>query len=179
MITDFFAAEYRTENIRTDALMYLYDPEGERVAYSSTTDNDNPVWVAKVENSKKLPMQFIPVDNNIPVYRSDGNEESTCDGMILYTTDPVDPTLARPEGVAFVELKNMRKGWIPKAVKQLQTTVKIFKASHPATTLIFQFAYAANSRHPQFHASQKDRMQRFFEETGFHLLIQNTVHIPE
>ena len=177
MTVNFLDRRHRPEAVKRDILLYIYDPAGNAPACTSNVEIIGARWAARVDNAQGLPLQFVPVDNNIPILRPDGSTCSRCDGMLLYTDDGTDTRLDRPQGIAFVELKDEGEGWISHAVDQLRTTVTCFNACHPDVTFRWRYAYAANCRHPKFQVSNKDRMQQFRQLTGFRLLIQDVVRI--
>lgn len=79
--------------------------------------------------------------------------------------------------LVFVELKAQDRGWIPKAIEQLKSTIELFRASHNIEQFSSRIAYAANKKHPYFDHSHRETQQEFREKHKFRLLIQNKIEI--
>jgi hypothetical protein len=109
---------------------------------------------------------FTAIDNCIKIEESDGKR---CDGMLTYE-----------DCIIFVELKE-RKGktrnWVKDGDEQLRNTICIFTDNYNISNYRSKRAYIANNKRPNFQESQTERMQRFRNETGFILMIQNTITI--
>ncbi|HLP87572.1 MAG TPA: hypothetical protein VK184_03065 [Nostocaceae cyanobacterium] len=94
---------------------------------------------------------------------------SRCDGMLTYDGK-----------IIFVELKQRNytnSVWIEEAEKQLRKTIAVFIQDYDLDSYKSKKAYIANNKKPQFQYSHKERMQKFRTDTGFILLIQNTIKI--
>lgn len=150
----FLSPKYRTEPVKTDRLLGVCDPEGEQPAYSTSATNGPDRWVATVVNESRKPIQFVPIDKNIKVYKPDGkNLESTCDGMLLSGNE---------RNVFFVELKDVSTGgWASDALEQVESTIRLFLASYDYRTFKLRRAYLANRRHPHFLCSYREKLQEF------------------
>lgn len=129
---DFFDQKYVTEPVRNDALCGIVDPEGASPAYCTTDSSE--LWVAIVKNERGKVFRFTPLDNNLPLLREDGSQESLCDGMIVY----VDPDGKR--NLAFVELKEKRKSKDSDATGQLKSTILAFLKNHDYKAFYRRFA---------------------------------------
>lgn len=160
---DFFDSKYFTEPILTVSQFGICD--NERLAYT-TTQGDSAKWVAVVSNKEQKTLQFVPVDHNVVVYNSRGEEISQCDGM-LYTADNM--------WLAFIELKEVRTGWKKKPYEQLESTIQLFLTHHDYKFFRKRFAYAVNRKHPHFAHSNKDIMQTFYNRYKFRLLFQRDI----
>ncbi len=158
---NFFDPQYITESARKDVLFGLVD---DGVLARSTTENE-PRWLATIENPNGKDVQFVPVDHNIKVMEAK-NERSMCDGM-LYDGDQA--------WLAFVEMKEQVSEWMRDARNQLESTVEFFRACHDISLFKYRFAYAANRKHPHFQFSQKETMQHFYNEYKFRLLFQKNI----
>jgi len=110
----------------------------------------------------------LPQSNCIEILRSDGTMDNRCDGMLTYN-----------KHIIFVELKerNFRNSWVVKGEKQLKNTINVFIANHDLAIYKFKIAHIANNKQPDFQSSQMIRMERFKNETGFRLIIQNTIKV--
>lgn len=94
--------------------------------------------------------------------------DNRCDGMLTYNNH-----------IIFVELKerNFRNKWVGKGEEQLKNTINVFIANHDLEIYKSKKAYIANNKKPTFQSSQITRMDKFKDETGFRLIIQNTIEI--
>lgn len=135
-------------------------------AYIDTDDCSK--WIAIVENNQKIEVIFTAIDNCIEILRSDGTMDNRCDGMLTYN-----------KHIIFVELKerNFRNSWVVKGEEQLKNTISVFIANHDLAIYKSKKAYIANNKKPNFQSSQSERMARFEAETGFRLIIQNTIKV--
>lgn len=161
---NFFDVAYLTENARNDAEFGVCDPGNSKPAYTTT---DAKQIQATILNPHCHTLQFVPIDHNLNILRSDGNFESTCDGMIY-------------DGktyLAFIELKDKKVGWANEAVEQLRTTIGIFEENHNAEEYKHRYAFAVNVQHPVFHHSFKEVMQQFKATTKFVLRYGTTIKI--
>lgn len=159
--TDFFSTSYVTEQPRRDVRFGVVD-DGHLAR--TTVDDHESEWDAVVENQDGLLINFVAVDHNIEVRRSNGELESMCDALLW-----------RERWVCFIEIKDRRDGWIAEAIEQLKSTITVFKLSHDWRTYRCREAYACNRHHGHFHASKMQEMNDFRTETGFRLNIVNTI----
>lgn len=167
---NFFSCRYRREHPRADVRFGIVDPiniGSDERAYT-TTENEE-IWHASVENKSGRSLIFMPLDHNIVFHPTPDTIYSLCDGM-LYSN--------RSGGLlVFVELKAQDTDWIPKAIKQLKSTIELFRANHNMEQLSPRVAYAANKKHPHFHHSHREVQQTFKNNYNFRLLIQNKIEI--
>ncbi|MFN5514695.1 MAG: hypothetical protein ACK5CA_08085 [Cyanobacteriota bacterium] len=128
--------------------------------------NEEIKWIAIVENCNKIEVTFTRIDKCIEIRESDGKR---CDGMLTYE-----------DCIIFIELKE-RKGktreWVKDGDEQLRNTIDIFSNNHNISGYKNKKAYIANKKRPHFQESQMGRMEKFKNETGFILKIQNTITI--
>lgn len=166
MKVNFFAQKYRREPMKTDKVLGLCDPIGERCAYS-TTERGEDKWCAIVENPNQKGLFFIAIDKNMNIRRDNGDLESTCDGMIY---------IPKTRELSFVELKNYRVGGaIADAERQLISTINYFLANHNYEYYHSRKAYICNPHHPNFHISERERISEFRKKTHFALMPQATI----
>jgi hypothetical protein len=95
--------------------------------------------------------------------------DSRCDGMIIYQNH-----------IIFVELKERsyrNSVWIEEAEQQLKNIIYLFLENNNITNYQSKKAYIANRKKPDYQFSRKEIMQKFRNETGFILLIQNIIKI--
>ena len=150
----FFDNAYITESARNDAEFGVCDPGNSQPAYTTT---DAKQFQATILNPHCHTLQFVPIDHNMNIRRTDGNLESTCDGMIY------DGKTC----LAFIELKDKKVGWANEAVEQLRTTIDLFELNHNAKDYKHRYAFAVNVQHPVFQHSFKEVMQQFTAKTKF------------
>jgi hypothetical protein len=96
--------------------------------------------------------------------------DNRCDGILTYHSN-----------IIFVELKERNytnSVWIEEGAKQIRTTISIFINHHDLAEFQSRKAYIANRKKPYFQHSHKEKMQKFRNDTGFRLIIQNSIKIP-
>jgi hypothetical protein len=79
--------------------------------------------------------------------------------------------------IIFVELKQGTYGWIANAEKQLRSTINFFKTHLDEKTYSTKQAYIANSTRPTTKTNQQTRMDKFFNDTGYNLIIKNKIDL--
>lgn len=142
-------------------------PPSENPAYINI--NDSRKWIAIVENNQEINVIFTAIDKCIQILRSDGKMDNRCDGMLTYNNN-----------IIFVELKERKytnSVWIDEGENQLRKIISVFINNHDLQIFKSKKAYIANSKKPQFQYSHKERMQKFRNDTGFTLIIQNTIKV--
>ena len=142
-------------------------PPSENPAYINI--NDSRKWIAIVENNQEINLIFTAIDKCIQILRSDGKMDNRCDGMLTYNNN-----------IIFVELKERKytnSVWIDDGENQLRKIISVFINNHDLQIFKSKKAYIANSKKPQFQYSHKERMQKFRNNTGFTLSIQNTIKV--
>lgn len=159
---NFFDKKFQQETARTEVEFGIVDPDGSQKAFTTL---DHKLFQAVVVNENRHPIQFVAIDHNMGIKKANGDDESTCDGMLY----------VGKRYLAFVELKDEMSGWISDAVGQLENTISIFAANHYIADFERRYAYAANKQHPSFAYSHKEMMQQFKNDTDFNLRIQNKI----
>lgn len=130
-------------------------------------ENDGKKWIAVVNNERKLEVKFVAIDNCISIKKSNGKPENRCDGLLTY-----DST------VIFIELKQRTDNkWMQEGDRQLRKTIIHFEKTDESQTFNVKKAYIANSKNPKFKTSQIQRMDKFFQDTGYVLRIENRIVI--
>ncbi len=171
MNVDFFDESYRTEEARNDKEFGICDPKPEehKPAYTTTEEDGPHKWCAQVNNAEEKSLLFIPIDNNIVFKDDKGNKESTCDGLL------VDSEMH--DYLCFVELKDVRKNWISKAVSQLRETILKFNSNHDYTKFNKRLAHACNRKIRRIGESRRELQQQFRHETHFALVLNYNIDI--
>jgi hypothetical protein len=169
MSINFFVAAYQTHSVSKIFGLCDDPPPAKKPAYIDETDGAK--WIGVVinedNNKPKYNVTFTAIDNCITILRSDGKPAKRCDGVLTF-----DAT------IIFVELKQRgARGnlWVEDAEKQLRTTIGFFEKEDVADDFNHKKAYIANSEHPKFKESQSMRMDKFFDETGYVLRIENRI----
>ena len=166
MKVNFFSQDYRVEPEKTDKVLGICDPEGEACAYTPT-EHGGDRWCATVHNPDEKRLLFIPIDKNIDIRRDNGEQESSCDGLIFAPAT---------RELSFVELKAYHVGgYIAAAVPQLWTTLSYFLANHHYEDYSNRRAYACNPVHPCFAVSARQQSSEFRKATHFRLMPQATI----
>jgi hypothetical protein len=135
-------------------------------------DTENPSdWIAIVENFKEIEVTFTAIDKCVEIRKLDGSGGmgKRCDGMLTYANCLI-----------FVELKERKAKnnvWVGEGEDQLRNTIRVFIENHGIEDYSSRKAYIANKKKPIFQTSQTERMEKFRQETGFRLIIQNTIKI--
>ncbi|GHT04770.1 hypothetical protein AGMMS49525_11460 [Bacteroidia bacterium] len=126
-------------------------------------------WIAIVENNDGKKIVFIAIDHckEYDFIRPDGMPDKRCDGVLTFNASAI-----------FVELKE-RTGnqWAQDAERQLRSTISHFNGTKDAEKIIDKRAYIANSRHPKFTRGQQERMDKFLNDTGYILRIENRIEV--
>lgn len=76
--------------------------------------------------------------------------------------------------VIFIELKQRKtknNDWIKEAEEQLEATIEAFKQTDLSPQFTSKQAYICNSKKPQFRRGQTERMEKFYDRTGYVLHI--------
>ena len=168
MDINFFDPKDLTEAARNDSSFGLSDDN--RMAF---TTNDPSLIIAEVSNPANVLVQFVPVDHNIIVKDTLGQDVSMCDAMI-YTPDK-----SPKKDIHFIELKDQMANWRQKAISQLESTIQIFSQNHVLEDFRYRVATAANKAHPQFNYSMKETCQEFREKYKFRLNICSQIDIKQ
>ena len=129
---------------------------------------DGRKWIAVVVNEPHFEVKFTAIDHCIEgMIRPDRTPDNRCDGMLTFN-----------DSVIFIELKEVDMDgskWIKKADLQLRNTIKYFKEETISDSFRIRKAYIANSDRPKFRDSQQVRMEKFEDETGYVLRIENRI----
>ncbi|GAB7141380.1 hypothetical protein RsTz2092_13630 [Deferribacterales bacterium RsTz2092] len=147
-----------------------YGKSTQKPAYTDTkVENKADKWLAIVNNSQKVEVGFVAIDNNPPVLEAMGfKDEKRCDALLKY-----DKT------IVFVELKDDRhKGWVRKATEQLEGTIKLFRKNSVANQFMTMKAYVANRAHRNpTQRSYVDRITGFMKNFGCYLYVKGDIEI--
>ena len=164
---DFFPSEHITASKKERFGICDTDQFSTSKAY--ITEKKGEEWIAVVVNPYRESVNFVPIDHCIDLKRADGKMDPRCDGCLFYQTTLI-----------FVELKAQTiksNRWINDAEKQLRSTIKHFENESISGRFSTKKAYIANRCKPQIRSGQMQRMQRFFNDTGYVLRIQREIEI--
>lgn len=151
------------EQPKTDALFGICDNQDSTKAY---TDIEHPEkWIATVKNIHAMEVHFIAVDKCV---LTDNEFEGVgrCDG-ILYTQ----------QHLYFVELKDQASSWITDAIKQLESTIELFRETHNIDDFQHKKAFACNRQHRRFQEIDNETNLIFFRKHKVRLDVQAEVLI--
>lgn len=120
-------------------------------------ESDEPKWIAEVQNINETLVGFYAIDHCVDIFKSDGEMESRCDGMLHHENN-----------LTFVELKDRgSRGWLSKGRDQLTITVSAFKSAHDINAFDEVVAYICNKQRPLAITGNNTEVQRFKDDTGF------------
>lgn len=141
-------------------------PPPQSPAYITTAHTGD--WIAIVNNPNSIDVTFTAIDNCIVILKSNGiDRDSSCDCMLTYQNT-----------IVFVELKERQsQGWLVKAENQIRNTILHFVANNNMAGYNSKIAYIANSLRPNMASSEMTRKQKFKDEIGFFLKIENVITI--
>ncbi|HEX3009680.1 MAG TPA: hypothetical protein VHO90_18895 [Bacteroidales bacterium] len=124
-------------------------------------------WIAVVVNDYQYDVNFIAIDKCLKTLRIDGTQDKRCDGLLTHE-----------KTVTFVELKEIggfSTSWIKDGEQQLRTSIGYFEKIEEAKNYTVKKAYIANNEHPKARTSQAIRMEKFRNDTGYILRIENRI----
>lgn len=138
-------------------------------AYLSKNIAEKPNWILEIENSKRINIQFIAIDNCIDLRKADGKMESRCDCLITHE-----------DTIVFIELKDrLGRGWLSKAKLQVENTISIFERNHNSNIFKHKKVLIANKQRPFFHASFQTIIEEIKLNTGGYIADVNAKYIVE
>jgi len=167
MRDSFFLAKCQTSS--TSKIFGLCDDPRPASNPAYIDEHDGKKWIAVVNNPSLVEVIFTAIDNCVETLRPDGKMSQRCDGVLTHG-----------DTVIFVELKQRGargNAWVIDAEEQLRTTVGNFKETDDYEEFPIRKAYISNSEHPKFKQTQSVRMQKFEEETGYVLRIENRISL--
>ena len=174
IMPDFFTEQCEngqpSDTLVSEPLFGLCDDatKDDEPAYVSTDPEAEATWIARVDNSPGYEVTFKPVDNCIPIFKGDGNEQSRCDGMLLYE-----------DTIIFVELKEQKDPgtkWAFKGSEQVKQTIKDFRASHDTAGKTLR-AYVANRIQPNSQEAHFSIIKNFTKAMKVLLRVEGTIEL--
>ena len=162
---DFFDIDCQ-EPVINESLFGLCDDESGLKAYTNTDDQTK--WIATVKNDNNKDLIFTAIDKCVI---NDGEEpdRDRCDGMLISADN---------EHLFFVELKNQgSKGWLPKAKKQLKSTIQFFIEHHDVTVYKHKKVFACNKKDRHFQVVSQEENLLFYNTYGFRIDVQADIII--
>lgn len=164
---DFFS--YVAAKLRDD-LFYVKDDQNQTPVRLVNLDSFDNKCI-KVVNDLRENVEFIPVDNNIPLKRPDGSDDEICD--VLLSTE---------KRLTFIEIKDVRENWKSRAKSQVESTITHFDVHHSDQKRKRQ-AYLCNVgknldyRKNLVSVSEKEIKEVFFDNFKARLYIGNDVYV--
>ncbi|MCD8166855.1 MAG: hypothetical protein LUE93_12515 [Bacteroides sp.] len=162
----FFPKKYKLTSKKKRFGLCDCPPPPHQMAYLDEKNGEN--WIAVVENFYEYEINFIPVDYCIELKRPDHTMDNRCDCFLFHETT-----------IVFVELKQRNEygsKWVADGEKQLRATIRHFEKRPVARDFTVKKAYIANSAKPLFRTGQMVRMENFYSDTGYILLVKNRIH---
>ena len=167
-----FFAKAKHQNSTTSIKFGLCDdpPPAKNPAYID--ESDDTKWIAIVENNQENTITFTAIDhcNEFEFPKKGGNAGEIgkrCDGVLTIDAK-----------IVFVELKERRYGgWAEGADEQLRSTIDFFSQHSDAKKYSTRQAYIANSMRPRANTIHQQRMDKFLNDTGYDLKIENRIII--
>ena len=154
---DFFDAMCQEPPIN-ESLFGLCDDQNGTKAYTNLDDQDK--WIATVRNDSNILLIFTAIDKCV-IQDHEKPGRGRCDGM-----------LTSYEHIYFVELKDEAKGWITRAIEQLESTIKFFMDKHTIGVYKHKKAFACNKKHRHFQEIDNEFNLRFFRTYGVRIDFQ-------
>ena len=143
------------------------DPEAARTpAYLDEDELNNQNWIGKVSNSSSETIEFFAIDNCVKLLRPGGEIQNRCDGLLRFDNKLI-----------FVELKSGKHGWLGKGRKQLTQTINRFKEEYNISSFNKVKAYLCNNMRPRATSNHKIEIQKFKDETGLILRVEQEIRI--
>ena len=143
---NFFDPECR-EPARKDVKFGLCDDQNGTKAYTNTDDPSR--WIATVQNDTKVELTFTAIDNCV-IMNDEECGRRRCDGM-----------LTSAKHIYFIELKDVREGWMVDAIDQIDSTIRFFMEHHDISMYRYKKAFACNKRHRAFKVIDNELRRRF------------------
>lgn len=140
--------------------------DDEKATPARISYNTKEKWNATVINQNNTDIVFIAVDHCILKLDKNGNRISSCDCILSY-----------PLNIIFVELKNKGSDWISEGIRQLRSSIKLYKDHANISSFRKRRAVVANRKHPSFHKIENETMQRFYAENKVRLLVGSEIKI--
>jgi len=157
---DFFQTDCQ-ELAPNETIFGLCDDQYGLKAYINTDDQTK--WIATVKNDTNKNLIFTAIDKCV-IKDEEEADRGRCDGML--TSD---------EHLFFVELKDEAKGWIPAAIKQLESTIEFFIEHHDISVYKHKKAFACNKKRRHFHEIDNELNRRFFRKYSVRIDVQATI----
>lgn len=163
---NFFDSKYQYVSTKKTFGLCDDEPPPHKPAYLDETNGSK--WIAIVANATQLEVKFVALDHCIKLLKPDGKTEDRCsDGLLEY-----DST------IIFVELTTAtHKNWKSDKDEQLRITISHFEKTQESKRYDIKKAYIANSNFRLLRPSYQSRMDKFLNETGYDLRIENRIVI--
>jgi hypothetical protein len=159
----FFDSEHQYASTKRRFGLCDDEPPPHKPAYLDEIDGGK--WIAVVDNYYQFNILFVALDNSIVLKKPDGKKDRCSDGLLAY-----DST------VIFVELTTgTNKNWKNDKDEQLRITIKHFEDTKEADLYKVKKAYIANSNARIFRPSYTMKMDKFLNDTGYDLRIENRI----
>lgn len=133
------------------------------IAYLS--ENKKEEWIGIVSNANGKEVSFFAIDNCIQFDRTDGKQDKICDGVLKHKNI-----------LSFIELKSRRGGkWHKDGREQLTSTINHFRRNYAANEYQIMDSYICNKLKPLVNVGHAIQIQKFKDDTGLILKIQQNI----
>lgn len=157
MAIDFFKAGCISK--ASEPVFGIYDVPPAALRFE---DSDN--WHVWVDNADEEEVTFVAVDQCLDI---PWNEGERCEALLTFK-----------DVLMFVELKDRDGGrWAGKSRDQLINTIKLFKRDADMSPYRRFLGHIANKQRPYFKSGGKAFFEKFEDETGFILRVNNVIKI--
>lgn len=141
------------------------EPPPHKPAYIDEVDGRK--WTATVDNGSQIEVRFVALDHCIKLLKPNGKKDRCSDGLIEYGST-----------IIFVELTTaVHNNWKSDKDEQLRITISHFEKTKESSLYEVKKAYIANSNYRVTRPSYQTRMDKFMDETGYDLRIENRIII--
>lgn len=170
MEIDFFNTECNSSSSKKEFGLCDDSLLAQKPAYIDETNGEN--WIAVVDNHHQTLVHFVAIDHCIDLKRADGSDASKCDGLLFF--DDV---------IIFIELKDRNdkeaRKWKNEGYDQLKETITLFEQQEEAKKFKVKKAYICNKSVRKSNERNQNKQERFEEETGYVLRIQQRIKTYE
>lgn len=166
MPVNFFDERAKTNSSNTQFGLCDDPPPAKNPAYID--EYDQTKWIGIVSNQARKSIDFYPIDNCIPVMKANNELERRCDGMLRFESS-----------LFFVELKTGEKGWLGVGREQLTISIQKFQQNHDLSTFTKIEAFICNSSRPVSKSNYMIEIQKFKNDTGYVLNVQQKIEIDK
>ena len=159
----FFDSKY--QYISTKRTFGLCDDEPPPHKPAYLDENNGSKWIAIVANDTQIEVRFVALDHCIELLKPSGAKDRCSDGLLTYHST-----------IIFVELTTAtHRNWKSDKDDQLRITISHFEKTKESNQYEVKKAYIANSNFRVSKSTYQSRMDKFLNDTGYDLRIENRI----